>query len=169
MNEWKTIPAEEFDGIFEKIGKDWMLISASDGKYKNTMTASWGGCGILWNKPIAICFIRPQRFTYGLVERTDRLSLSFLGEEYRSALTFCGRNSGRDGDKFLHAGLHCEMTEGVPFPAEAETVLLCRKLYAAPLAAECFIDRSLIPANYQGDDFHKMYICEIEKVLKKDS
>ena len=35
------------------IGKEWMLITAEkDGKV-NTMTASWGGMGILWNKKVA--------------------------------------------------------------------------------------------------------------------
>ena len=35
---------------FTMIGKEWMLVSAERDGIVNTMTASWGGMGILWNK-----------------------------------------------------------------------------------------------------------------------
>ena len=34
---------------FTKVGKDWMLITAGDEKGFNSMTASWGGFGIMWH------------------------------------------------------------------------------------------------------------------------
>ena len=95
----------DFDPIFHRIGIDQMLISASDGEHVNTMTASWGGCGILWNKPIAVCFIRPQRHTFSIVENASHFSLAFFDGARRDALRFCGTHSGRDGDKFAATGL----------------------------------------------------------------
>ena len=55
-------PSEASDAI-DLIGKDWMLIGAADKKHgnANAMTASWGALGFLWNRPVCICFIRPQR------------------------------------------------------------------------------------------------------------
>ncbi len=38
---------------FTKISKEWMLVTAGDEKKSNTMTASWGGVGIMWGKNIA--------------------------------------------------------------------------------------------------------------------
>ena len=38
---------------FEKIGSEWMLISAAKDGKANTMTASWGGIGVLWGKNVA--------------------------------------------------------------------------------------------------------------------
>ena len=35
---------------FTKISKEWMLVTAGDEKRSNTMTASWGGVGIMWGK-----------------------------------------------------------------------------------------------------------------------
>ena len=32
----------------------------------NTMTASWGGLGVLWRKPTAAIYVRPQRYTLGV-------------------------------------------------------------------------------------------------------
>ena len=38
-----------------------MLVSAGNKEKFNTMTASWGGIGWLWNKPVAFVFIRPEK------------------------------------------------------------------------------------------------------------
>ena len=43
---------------FTKISKEWMLVTAGDEKKSNTMTASWGGVGIMWGKNIATADIR---------------------------------------------------------------------------------------------------------------
>ena len=158
-------PVEMDDNVFKLIGSDWMLISASDGTTVNTMTASWGTAGILWNKPVCICFIRPQRYTYEIAERTDRLSFSILDDSYRRALQYCGSHSGRDGDKFSASGLTPAYAEdGTPYVAESRMVLLCRKLYADDLREGCFLDPSLL-ANYKAKDYHRFYVCEIEKIL----
>ena len=162
----KHISPASADPIFDRIGKEWMLISATDGEHTNTMTASWGCCGILWNKPIAVCFIRPQRFTCPIVEASDTLSLAFLSEDYRAALTLCGRTSGRDGDKFAAAGLTVAKEDGIPYPAEAHTVLLCKKLYVDTLKKENFLLPELL-SHYPIDDFHRVFICEITDVLVK--
>ena len=168
MNDTFThIKPSAFDPIFDRIGKEWMLISASDGTRANTMTASWGCCGILWNRPIAVCFIRPQRYTCPIVEASDRLSLAFLGEKYREALSFCGRASGRDGNKFEAAGLTLAYEDGVPYPAEAHTVLLCKKLYVDTLKKENFLSKEHL-SHYPIDDFHRVFVCEITDILTRN-
>ena len=45
------------ENFFEAIGKEWMLVTAGTKEKFNTMTASWGGIGWLWNKPVAFVFI----------------------------------------------------------------------------------------------------------------
>ena len=55
------------ENFFEAIGKEWMLVTAGTKEKFNTMTASWGGIGWLWNKPVAFVFIRPERYTYCLL------------------------------------------------------------------------------------------------------
>ncbi len=164
----KSVTLPEFDGAFRRIGKDWMLITVQkpDGT-ANPMTASWGGFGWLWNRPVVFLFIRPQRYTFSLAEATDRLTVSFLSEEYREALRLCGRLSGRDTDKFAAAGLRVATADGLPYPAEADTVLVCRKLFAEDLKKTAFLDPALLE-NYPNDDFHRMYVCEIETVYQKE-
>ena len=172
MASFKNVAPQDFDGAFDKIGKEWMLITASgtdeNGKLRtNTMTASWGGVGVLFNKPVAFCFVRPQRYTYRFLEESPRFSLSFLSDQYRDALRLCGSKSGRDMDKFEKAGLTCAAFERVPFVLEADEVLVCRKLYADDLKEASFLDKSLL-SNYAAGDFHRVYIAEIEAVLRKE-
>ena len=166
MCAFKEISPYETENSLKLIGKDWMLITAPDKDGANGMTASWGCMGVLWNKPVAVCFIRPQRYTYELTENTDRLSLAFFDEEYRSALKLCGTKSGRDCDKLALSGLTVNNCDGVPVVNEARLVLICRKLYVGRLEENGFIDRSLLD-NYKARDYHGVYVLEIEKALTK--
>ena len=104
-------PAQINDNFIHDIGSDWMLITAGDHVRHNAMTASWGGVGVIWGFPVAVAVIRPQRYTFGLVEQNDTLTLSFLPEQYREALKYCGSHSGRDEDKLHNAGLAVEFTD----------------------------------------------------------
>lgn len=46
---FKEVKIEELSfNPFTKISKEWMLITAGDEEKHNTMTASWGGVGIMW-------------------------------------------------------------------------------------------------------------------------
>ena len=50
---FKEVKIEELSfNPFTKISKEWMLITAGDEEKHNTMTASWGGVGIMWGYSI---------------------------------------------------------------------------------------------------------------------
>ena len=168
MSDFKKITAEELTANpFKLIGKDWMLITAGDKEKFNTMTASWGGVGIMWGKPVAFTFIRPQRYTFEFTENNDYYTMSFFDESYRDALKFCGSKSGRDVDKVKETGLMPAFTEdGVPYFEEAKLVLVCKKMYAQFLNEESITDSNSVKKWY-NDDYHKMYVSEIVKVLCK--
>lgn len=166
MDMFKEITPSEASDAIDLIGKEWMLIGAADKKHgnANAMTASWGTIGFLWNRPVCTCFIRPQRYTFGLAKENERLSFSFFGEERRKALAFCGKESGKDGDKLERAGLAYTMVDGVPVFDSARLTLICRKLYSDEIKKANFIDPSMLK-NYPAEDFHTFYICEIERCL----
>src|SRR5699024_11934868 len=92
-------PKELNKNVFSLIGDRWMLITAGTREKCNTMTASWGGLGVLWGKPVATVYIRPQRYTMEFVEGSEFFTLAFFGEAYRKALALCGSKSGREIDK----------------------------------------------------------------------
>jgi flavin reductase (DIM6/NTAB) family NADH-FMN oxidoreductase RutF len=158
------------DNSFEAIGKDWMLITAGKMESFNMMTANWGTLGILWHRPVAVCFIRPQRYTYQLVESNEYFTLCFLEEQYREALNLCGSLSGRNIDKAKASGLTPkETTQGNIYFEESRLVLECHKLYADKLEAEHFLQKEIIQEVYTKSDFHKFFIGEIISCLQKSS
>lgn len=159
------------DNFFEAISKEWMLVTAGTKDKFNMMTASWGCIGWLWGKPIAVIFIRPERFTHEFIEANDKLTLSFLGNEtdMRKAYNFCGSKSGRDFDKAAETGLQPVETEcgGVTFE-QARLTFECEKLYKDAIKPECFINQE-ISKWYGGKNggYHHAYIVEILNVYAK--
>ena len=165
----KKISVSELkDNMFDAIGKEWMLVTAGTPEKFNMMTASWRGTGILWGKPVAFIFIRPERYTYEFIEKGDTLTLSFLGEAHRDIHKICGSQSGRDIDKVAASGLKPYVTENGNIAYEqARLILECKKLYADFIDADNFVDKLLISRWYgEGHGgFHKMYILEIQNVF----
>ena len=149
------------ENVFTRIGDQWMLITAGQGEDCNTMTASWGGLGVIWGQPAATVYIRPQRYTKEFVDREEYFTLSFMPEAYKPQLGICGSKSGRDINKVKECGFTVKTGEGnAPHFAEADFVLVCRKRYAQPM------DGSAMPADvlehyYPGKDYHTMYIGEV--------
>ena len=53
----------------------------------------------------------------------------------------------------------------MPYFEQAELVIVCKKIYKQDIDPKCFLDPT-IEKNYNGD-YHRMYVGQIEKVLKK--
>lgn len=160
-------PTELNFNPFAAIGKQWMLVTAGDDNAANTMTASWGGAGVLWNKNVVTCYIRPQRYTREFMDAQEYFSLSFLPEQYRKELTYCGRVSGRNEDKIAQTGLTLCNEFEAPCFEQAETVLICKKLYVDEIKPACILNPDIDTANYPEKDYHIVYIAEIVKALTK--
>ncbi len=160
-------PEEITENPFKLIGKDWALVTAGDKKKLNTMTISWGGVGIMWGKPVAFTFIRPQRYTMEFLQKQNYYTMAFFDEQYRAALNFCGTKSGRDHDKIKETNLTTLFTdEGVPYFEEAKLVFVCKKMYAQKLNSESIILKPDIEKWY-NNDYHTMFISEITNVFIK--
>lgn len=167
MNFQEIKPGELTKNPFTMIGKEWLLIAAEKEGKANAMTASWGGVGIMWGKEVAFLVIRPQRYTKEFIDGSATLSLSILDESYRKTLGYFGSVSGCTEDKIAKSGLTLAHEGETPYFSEANTVLICRKLYAQEYRPECFLDTEPEQKWYPDKDYHTMYICEIQKVLKK--
>lgn len=169
MMSFKEIKPEELQkNPFTMIGKEWLLVTAEHEGKANTMTASWGGVGVMWGKNVAFAVIRPQRYTKEFIDASDSFSLSVLDESFRKTYSYLGTVSGRDEDKIAKSGLTIVHEGETPYFAEANTVLVCRKLYAQEYQPECFLNGELDAKWYPGKDYHTMYIAEIEKVLVRE-
>ena len=172
----KQIPFQELQfNPMTMIGEEWMLITAgNEERGYNTMTASWGHLGAIWNRPgqhsmpTAVIYVRPQRYTKEFTDREKLFTLSVFDESYKKALGYLGSHSGRDEDKIAKTGLTPLFIDDTTGFAEAKLVLVCRKLYQAPLLESGFVDPELVENNYPRRDFHEVYIGEIIKVLVQE-
>ena len=155
---------------FKKIGEEWMLLTGGSSKDNyNTMTASWGQLGVIWNMNVLTSYIRPNRYTYEFVENGDSFTASFFGEDKRAALAFCGAHSGRDCDKAKETGLTPMEINGCMSFEEAEMIIVCRKLYSYDLEEKGFLTNDGIPEQFFGNNpYHRAYISEITAVYVKE-
>ena len=148
------------------ISDEWMLLTAGtkEGCF-NSMTCSWGHLGSIWGHYSAVCYVRPQRYTKEFIDREELYTLCFFSEDYKKDLAYLGSHSGKDEDKLSATKLTPAFGEGYSYYEEAKLVLVCRKLYRAPILEEGFVDKAVVDKCYPEKDFHDMYIGEIVKVL----
>jgi len=169
---FKKIEVSEIGNVFNLIGKDWMLISAGDEKNINTMTASWGTLGVMWNKNVAMIGVRPERYTYEFIEKNEYFTLSFFDEKHKKDLVYLGTKSGRDEDKIEKSNLNLVKGENLPYFQEAKLVIKCKKIFRNEIGENNFLD-SNINSWYDGPNDiggkHIFYIGEIVEVLSQDS
>ena len=96
---------EQVNRITERMAHGGVFLSVA-GEKPNTMTIGWGAASYIWNRPVFIAMVRPQRYTHELLERTDVFTVSVPTKNpLRAELAFAGRASGRDGNKFESHGL----------------------------------------------------------------
>jgi flavin reductase (DIM6/NTAB) family NADH-FMN oxidoreductase RutF len=169
MNNFVELPVTQLEGNpFHMIGDEWMLITAEKEGKVNTMTASWGGLGIMWGKNAAFIAIRPQRYTREFIDFADTLSLSFYDNSFRKVLGYLGSASGRNEDKIAKSGLTVAHEEGIPYFTEAKTVILSKKLFAQQFGEDNIFEKDILDSCYPDKDYHILYISEILKVLVKE-
>ena len=167
MNNFKEIsPLMLRKNPFEAIGKDWMLITAGNKEKANTMTASWGGLGVMYGKNVAYIVVRPQRYTKEFLDKEETFSLSFLDKNHRDVLNYLGTVSGRNEDKIAKSGLTLDFLEETPYFNEATQVLICKKLYRQPMNEESILVEKINSTWYPAKDYHILYIAEIIKALQ---
>lgn len=170
MNGFEKISPLEIEGnAIKMISKEWMLVTAGTETDFNMLTASWGGFGELYNKPVAICFIRPDRYTFNYIDNGDTFTLSFYSEDFREVLNYCGSASGRNEDKVKGSRLTPLMlpsNKGIAF-RQAKLIIECRKLVSIPITADA-INQPEVKAERTKYPLHKIFIGEIVAVYKKN-
>ena len=168
LQGYKQLSPDKIPGnIIKMLNEDWMIITAGNDEKFNMMTAGWGGIGVLYSKPVAICFINPLNYTYQFMETNDTYTFTFYTEAYRDALLYCGTNSGRDTDKVKGSGLTPISTpSGSKAFSEAWLIIECRKLVGQSLNHDTLFDDT-VKNEWVGKQLPKMFIGEIINVWVK--
>ncbi len=148
------------------LDKEWALLTVGNKEKFNTMTISWGGLGTLWHKPVVTIYLRPNRYTYELMENDEYFTLSFYDENYKKDLTTLGTKSGRDTDKISLTELTPEFLKEVTTFKQAKLTIICKKIYYQDL------DINNIPISernkfYKTEPVHRMFIGEVIDIIDK--
>lgn len=167
MNQFKeVIPELVKKNPFQAIGKEWMLVSAGNQDKVNTMTASWGGLGVMYGKDVAFVVIRPQRYTKEFIDQEETFSLSFLDKSYKDVMNYLGSVSGRVENKIEKSGLTLAYSDNTPYFAESNLVFVCKKLVKQSLEGNSLLLEHMDTTYYPNKDYHVLYIAEIVKTLQ---
>ena len=148
---------------------DAPILAAGDKDSYNAMTIGWGGMGTLWgrNRPVVTVYVAPKRFTHQFMEKSRYFTVMQFSDI--NVVQYMGKHSGRDGDKAKALGLHVAYTKnGTPYFKEADAVIECEVMYAAPFEEKNF--RNDVPKKTYSNfpaGIHSMYIGEVVGVWKK--
>ena len=168
MHAFQPYPIKEIEfNPFVKFGDEWGALTVKADDKVNSMTISWGGVGMLWNKPAATVYVRESRFTKSLLDKSGTFSVSFLPDKYHRTLKYLGQVSGKDEDKIKNSRLTINDYKGVPFIDEGNFIVICKKMYSVPLTLEGVVDNEVEEQYYKTKDLHTMYIGEIVELLAR--
>lgn len=163
-----TVSPEDFnENIFNLVGKDWTVITA--GESPNSMVASWGGVGIMFNKPVTWCFLRANRYTLEKIRETGTYTMCYFPEEYKEDIMQFGIKSGRDTDKMSQTKLTPMMTPaGAPAYEEAKIIIECQLIAAPTVSKDEFYTqegKDFLQGGFnEAKDWHKLVYGEITNI-----
>ncbi len=169
-NGYKKINVKE---DFTENGFQWFhdaeLLAAGNKEKSNAMTIGWGGIGTLWGRTALTVYVAEKRYTKEFMDKAEYFTVMAFDVEHSKVLRYMGTKSGRDEDKASALGLHTAYTaNGTPYYTEAEMVIECKIMYAAPFDPQKF--KSDVPkrmyANFPAG-VHTMYIGEVVNAWKK--
>ena len=167
---FKAIAVEQ---DFTDNGFNWfrhaLLLAAGDKQQSNAMTIGWGGIGTLWRKTAVTVYVAERRYTKHFMDNSQYFTVMAFTNRKEEILEYMGTKSGRDGDKAKALNLHTAYTEnGTPYYVEADLVLECRTMYAAPFDPKNCKDE--VPKQMYSNfpaGVHTMYIGEVVNAWKK--
>jgi len=81
----------------------------------NVMTAAWH-TPLSFDPMMYGIVIGKTRYSLNLIKKSKVFVVNFMPKEYEKEILYCGRNSGRDVDKFKETGLEKEEAEKINCP-----------------------------------------------------
>lgn len=165
---YEAVSPEEFnENIFKLVGKDFTVITA--GEKPNSMVASWGGIGIMFNKPVTWNFLRANRYTLEKMRETGTFTMCWFTDQYKGDIMQFGTKSGRNTDKMAQTKLTPMATpDGYPAYAEAKIIIECKLIAASTVSKDEFYTeeaKTFLQEGYDdAKDWHKLVYGEITNI-----
>jgi flavin reductase (DIM6/NTAB) family NADH-FMN oxidoreductase RutF len=113
----------------------------------NLITVAWTGT-LCTEPPLCYISLRPERHSYGIIERNREYVINLTTEAMARAVDWCGVRSGRDFDKLTEAGLTPGKASKVGAPIIEES----------PVNIECVV-KEIVPLGT-----HHMFVSQVVAV-----
>lgn len=167
----EIIPTDISDNVFKLVGEDYSVITAGTDSAYNTMTASWGGWGQLFNKPTTWCILNGNRYTLEFIQKEKTYTMSYFPDQFKEQVLFFGSKSGKGTDKMKENTLSFVKTpSGNIAYKEARMIIECKLVEVTEVnpndfhteEGKSFIEKGL--QKETGKGYHKLVFGEITKV-----
>ena len=163
----EKVELSKYIGETEKLlrhGGLFLVAEGKDGK-PNAMTIGWGLIGTMWSQPFFVVAVRKSRYTYKLIEESNKFTVCVPGKGMKEALQVCGTKSGRDMDKFKELGLKAARGKDV----DAPIIEGCPIVYECDVAYKTQVDKGDVvleieKAVYGRGDYHALYYGWVKAV-----
>ena len=170
----KILPEAISDNVFTLVGEIFPVVTVGNKDFYNSMTASGGGMGTLFRKPVVMCVFPIKRYTLELIKKEQKYTLSYFPDEYRKQVMFLGSKSGRDSDKMKEVELTAIQTPlGNMTFEEAKLAIECKLVQISTPNFEDFYTQEakdyLTEAYKDTDEIRQYVFGEITNVWVKKS
>ena len=133
-------PQETFKKSMKLLKKDLTIpsmpsiLTVGDKDKYNSMTIAWGSIDVRFSRPVFTVFVKPEKFTYQLIEKSEIFTVSYINKNLFSKFSIYGTQSGRDINKEDVSGNSIQFLDddGITFK-EAVEVYVCRIIKKAHL------------------------------------
>jgi flavin reductase (DIM6/NTAB) family NADH-FMN oxidoreductase RutF len=170
---FRPITAVEMTGnVFKLVGQDFTVITAGTEADYNSMTASWGGWGILFEEPVTWCFLRANRYTLEYMKKSETYTMTYFDDQYKDQVMLFGTKSGRDTDKMKEHKLTPVLTpSGNMAYKEAKLIIECALGEVTSVHPDDFYaekGRTFVEDAYEEvNDYHKLIFGKITMIWVK--
>ena len=113
------------------------VLSAGTKESHNSCIIGWGLIGAAWAKPLFMVYVKPDRYTYQFMDKTEFFTVNFIKKSLYKKFRPYGNQSGRDINKEEVTGAQIQFMDngGITFK-EAEEVYVCKMMARVHLKDE---------------------------------
>lgn len=138
------------------------FLTTKVGEKVNSMTIAWGSIGYMWNRPVFMVMVRPQRYTYSLIEKSNEFTVTIPYKDVKKEIAFLGTKSGKTLNKLQELKINTITSEKINAPVlEMQGMHFeCKVVYKTEMTNNN-LDPKIDLAKYPEKDYHILYFGEI--------
>lgn len=147
-----------------------VLVSCTEKSGKdNILTVAWTGT-ICSDPPMLSISVRPERYSYHMIEETGEFVVNLTTEELVFATDYCGVKSGRDVDKWKEMHLTREKADIVraPLIKESPVNLECLVTEKRKLGTHVMYQAKIVAVHADEkymDEKHKFHLEDAKPIV----